>query len=79
MSVVFSFSWELKWPQKKLETMLMQNFGVTNKEYYGMLRYFLEWSIVTNVEDCMTDFSIRVPRGRLRPCLHGLGDPGLVG
>ena len=32
--------------QEKLETMLMQNFGVTNKEYYGMLRYFLEWSIV---------------------------------
>ena len=26
--------------------MLMQNFGVTNKEYYGMLWYFLEWSIV---------------------------------
>ena len=25
--------------------MLMQNFGVTNKEHYGMLRYFLEWSI----------------------------------
>ena len=24
----------------------MQNFGVTNKEYYGMLWYFLEWSIV---------------------------------
>ena len=24
--------------------MLMQNFGVT-KEYYGMLWYFLEWSI----------------------------------
>ena len=23
----------------------MQNFGVTNKEYYGILRYFLEWSI----------------------------------
>ena len=20
-------------------------FGVTNKEHYGMLRYFLEWSI----------------------------------
>ena len=32
--------------QEKLETMLMQNFGVTNKEYYGMLWYFLEWSIV---------------------------------
>jgi len=25
--------------------MLMQNFGVTNKEHYGMLQYFLEWSI----------------------------------
>ena len=24
----------------------MQNFGVTNKEYYGVLWYFLEWSIV---------------------------------
>ena len=23
----------------------MQNFGVTNEEYYGMLWYFLEWSI----------------------------------
>ena len=22
----------------------MQNFGVTNKEHYGMLWYFLEWS-----------------------------------
>ena len=25
----------------------MQNFGVTNKEHYGMLWYFLEWSIAT--------------------------------
>ena len=23
----------------------MQNLGVTNKEHYGMLWYFLEWSI----------------------------------
>ena len=23
----------------------MQNFGATNKEHYGMLWYFLEWSI----------------------------------
>ena len=28
----------------KLKTMLMQDFGVTNKEYYGMLWYFLWWS-----------------------------------
>ena len=25
----------------------MQNFGVTNKEHYGMLWYFLEWSIAS--------------------------------
>ena len=31
--------------REKLKTLLMQNFGVTNKEYYGMLWYFLEWSI----------------------------------
>ena len=30
ISIVFSLSWELKWPQEKLKTMLMQNFGVTN-------------------------------------------------
>ena len=29
--------------------MLMQTFGVTNKEYYGMSWYFLEWSF-TNCE-----------------------------
>ena len=42
---VFSFSWELKWLQLKLKTMLMQNFGVTNKEHCGMLWYFLGWPI----------------------------------
>ena len=26
----------------------MQNFGVTNKEHYGMLCYFLEWSILSD-------------------------------
>ena len=45
ISIVFSFSWELKWPQEKLKTMLMQNFGVTNKEHDDVLCYFLEWSI----------------------------------
>ena len=25
--------------------MLMQNLGVSTKEHYGMLWYFLEWSI----------------------------------
>ena len=40
--VFFSFSWGHFNSQEKLKTMLMQNFGVTNKEHYGMLRYF--WS-----------------------------------
>ena len=26
-------------------TMLLHNFGLTNREHYGMLWYFLEWSI----------------------------------
>ena len=28
-------------PRQKLKTMLMQTFGVTNEEYYGILWYFL--------------------------------------
>ena len=35
-------SWDHFNPQEKLNTMLMQNFGVTNKEHYGMLWYI--WS-----------------------------------
>ena len=46
ISIVLSFSWGHFNSPEKLKTMLMQNFGVTNKEYYGMLWYFLEWSIV---------------------------------
>ena len=30
--------------------MLMQKFGVTNKEHYGMFWYFLEWSIILLLE-----------------------------
>ena len=39
ISIVFSFSWSHFNSREKLQTMLMQNFGVTNKEYYGMLWY----------------------------------------
>ena len=42
ISIVFSFSWGHFNSQEKLKTKLMQNFGVTNKEHYGMLWYF--WS-----------------------------------
>ena len=45
LSIVFSFSWGHFNSQEKLKTLLMQNFGVTNKEHYGILWYFLEWSI----------------------------------
>ena len=32
--------------EEKLKTMLIQNsVGETKKEHYGMLCYFLEWSI----------------------------------
>ena len=54
ISIVFSFSWELEWPQEKLKTLLMQNVGVTKKEHYGMLWYFLEWPIVE-----MSNFSLQ--------------------
>ena len=40
--IVFSFSWGHFNCQEKLKTMLMQNFGATNTEHYGMLWYF--WS-----------------------------------
>ena len=45
ISIVFSSSWGHFNSQKKLKTMLTQTFGVTNKEHYGMLWYFLEWSV----------------------------------
>ena len=48
ISIVLSFSWELQWSQEKLKTTLMQNFGVTNIEHYGMLWYFLEWTILSS-------------------------------
>ena len=34
-------TWVLQPSQEKLKAMLMQNFGLTNKEHYGMLWYFL--------------------------------------
>ena len=43
-SFFFSFSWGHFNSQEKQKTTLMQNLGVTNKEHYGMLWYFLEWS-----------------------------------
>ena len=46
ISIVFIFSWGRFNSQEKLKTMLMQNFGVTNKEHYGILWYFLKWSIL---------------------------------
>ena len=53
----------VKMVQEKLETMLMQNFGVTKKRHHGMLWYFLEWSIWSTVagygELCVCFYPIR--------------------
>ena len=36
----------VKWPQEKLKNSAYAKFfGMTNKQYYGMLWYFLDWSI----------------------------------
>ena len=40
-SIVFSFSWGHFNSKEKLKTMLTQKFGLTIKEHYCMLRYFL--------------------------------------
>ena len=32
---------------RETENNAYAKFGVTNKEYYGILWYFLEWSIAT--------------------------------
>ena len=48
ISIVFSFSWCHFNSQEKLKTTLMQTFGVTNKEYYGMLWYFVELSMLVH-------------------------------
>ena len=50
ISIVFSFAWGHFNSQEKLKTMRMQNFWVANKEYYGMLLYFLEWSIQCRIQ-----------------------------
>ena len=49
--------------------MLMQNFGVTNKEHFCMLWYFLEWSIVKAACELS---SSRVSRVSIRPVLETL-------
>ena len=52
--------------------MLMQNFGVTNKEHYGMLWYFLEWSIFYGTLQPYFTLAIDVkksspyPRGKIK-------------
>ena len=52
--------------------MLMQNFGVTNKEHYGMLWYFLEWSITTALK--ITNYEPGVdPKGGVVQLYDGLG------
>ena len=39
--------------------MLMQNFGVTDKDHYGMFWYFLEWSIQLTLLGAGSCFNIQ--------------------
>ena len=36
ISIASIFSWDRSKSQEKMETIFMQNFGETNKEYYGI-------------------------------------------
>ena len=38
ISIVFNFSWDLQLPQEKLKTMLVQNFGGTEKSIMVCLK-----------------------------------------
>ena len=41
----FQFLLGVKMAPRETENNAYAKFGVTNKEHYGMLWYFLEWSI----------------------------------
>ena len=64
ISIVFSFSWGHFNSQEKLQTMLMPNVGVTNKEHYGMLWQF--WSgqyLISIVVPRVTRLNSQLARG----------------
>ena len=49
---------------RETENNAYAKFGVTNKEYYGMLWYFLEWSIWASEESrARTSERAAKPRG----------------
>ena len=63
ISIAFIFSWDHSKSQEKKETMFMQNFGGTNKEYYGIFESgLLSWSpfIVNRLEN-NTEFGLFGP------------------
>ena len=50
--------------------MFMQNFGVTNKEHYDMLWYFLEWSIHSTWVKMF--YGLKTSMEKDRPLFHDL-------
>ena len=53
----------------------MQTFGVTNKEHYGMLWYFLWWSIMATRPTTLTFNTYRVfPKSLLDMSMRGVFD-----
>ena len=63
ISIVFSFSWELKWPQEKLKTMFMQNLGWQTKSIIICYRYHIFWSGQLAI---LEGFFLRIGLGVLR-------------
>ena len=43
---------------RETENNAYAKFGVTNKEHYGMLWYFLEWSILVRNVTCHIGFTV---------------------
>jgi len=58
INIVFSFSWGLKWPQEKLKTMLVQNFGLQRKSI--LVCYGIFWSGQLPYIFCKVDLYIAV-------------------
>ena len=53
---------------RETENNAYAKFGVTNKEHYDMLWYFLEWSItrIMNLSPRQPRFLARLPRWQLK-------------
>ena len=52
--MLFHFLLGVKMAPRETESNAYAKFWVTNKEHYGMLWYFLEWSIASSLLDLIS-------------------------